>query len=238
VIASAAGEKGTCLLDLDMQSGAAGSLLDLNRISRVEDLIADPSRLDVEMLETLTVRHQSGLRVLTAPRTPQPLEVLDAEGVSQLLRVAKEGNAFTVVDLPMAVTSWTAPVLRAADVIYMVVELSVPIAHRVRRFLDLLQQEGMSRLPLKLVVNRQNSGTKPGRDIAAGKFAKAVGRDIDYAIPNDYDLIALSHSQGRAAVELKPKSAFGKALSVMLSKDLGVDLSPKNTRGLFSFNRR
>lgn len=238
VLTSPSKKDGACLIDLDIQFGAVGSLLDLSRSSRVEDFITDPSRLDTEMLETLTVPHKSGLRVLTAPRFPIPLDALNEAGVSHLLNVAKKKFAFTVVDLPMTVSSWTAPVLQSADVIYLVLELSVPAAHRTRRFLELLQSEGMSRLPIKIVANRQGSKTDAGVEVTLNKFAKAVGRSIDYSIPNDFSLISLSHGQGRAAVEIKPKSKFSKNLRHMLSKELGDDLFSEKARGRFSFGRR
>lgn len=237
-LSSLSKKDGVCLIDLDIQFGAAGSLLDLSRSSRIEDFISDPSRLDGEMLETLTVSHKSGLRVLTTPRFPMPLDALDEEGVSHLLYVAKRKYAFTVVDLPMTVTSWTAPVLQSADVIYLVLELSVPSAHRTRRFLELLQNEGISRLPIKIVANRQGSKKDAGVEVTLSKFAKAVGRSVDYTIPNDFSLISLSHGQGRAAVELKPKSKFSKDLKQMLSKELGDNLFGEKERGRFSFGRR
>ena len=88
-LTSSSGKDRTCLIDLDSQFGAAGSLLDLSRSSRVEDFIAGPSRLDGEMLKTLAVSHKSGLRVLTAPRYPLPLDALNKDGVLHLCNVAK-----------------------------------------------------------------------------------------------------------------------------------------------------
>ena len=120
----------------------------------------------------------------------------------------------------------------------MVVELSVPAVQRTRKFVELLQQEGMTRLPLKIVANRQRPGFSSGNDVSVSKFAKAIGRDVDHVIPNDFKLISNSHSQGRAAIELKPKSGFSKALQAMLSKDLGELSFARRPRGLRNFGRK
>jgi len=149
-----------------------------------------------------------------------------------LIEVSKDRFAYTVVDLPMTITSWTAAVLRSVDVIYVVVELSVPSVQKTRKFLDLLQQEGMARLPIRIVVNRYRSGLSSGYDVSVSKFAKAIGREIDHVIPNDFKLISNSHGQGRPAIELKPKSGFSKALQAMLSKDLGETSVARRPGGL------
>jgi pilus assembly protein CpaE len=99
-LARVADGKRTCLLDLDIQFGNAASLLDLPSASPVQEFIDDPNRLDESMLESMMLRHQTGLQVLTAPRTLLPLTAYGADGIRSLVDIARRNFSFVVVDLP------------------------------------------------------------------------------------------------------------------------------------------
>jgi len=206
------------LLDFDIQFGDAADHLDLPMFSRIEDILDDSGRLDAAMLEAMMIRHSSGIRVLTGPRIPLPLTALTSKTVSDIVRVAKSCFNYTVVDLPAVLEPWTDAVLRASDVIYVVCPPTVPAVHRLSKLLDLLKEERLYDMPLRLVINRHQSLWN-GTTLTPGQIAKAIDRDIDHFIPNDYKLIASSQNQGRAAVQIKPDSRFAKAINDMLSAD-------------------
>ncbi len=229
--------KPTCLLDFDIQFGNAASLLDLPSTSPIQEFIDDPTRLDVGMLESMMLRHQSGLQVLTAPRALLPLNAYASDGLRTMIDVAKQHFGFIVFDLPVALAPWTDSVLKTATVIYLVTSMSVPSAHRLIKFLDLLHEEGVRELPMKIVANRHHKSGNRGSDISVAQFEKATGRKVDFLIPNDYSLISMSHGQGKPAIRLKPNSPFTVALTEMLGADLGKDVFTKPKRSFFSFRR-
>ena len=230
--------KKVALLDLDVQFGNAASLLDLQTLSPVQEFIDDPVRLDDQMLESMMLPHATGLHVLTAPRALLPFTAYGAEGIKAMLDLAKRRYGFVVLDLPVALAPWTDTVLRSASVIYLVAGLSVPSAHRVMKFLDLLREEDITNLPLKLVANRYQTGNRKGSDVTVAQFEKATGKKVDFLIPNDYSLISMSHGQGKPAERLEPNSGFTAAVREMLAADLGSDLFAKPRRKFFSFGRK
>jgi len=229
--------KPTGLIDLDIQFGNAASLLDLPSASPMQEFIDDPTRLDESMLDSMMLRHQTGLQVLTAPRSLLPMSAYHADGIRSLVELAKRQFGFVVVDLPVALAPWTDSVLKASSVIYLVTSMSVPSAHRLIKFLDLLHEEGVRELPLKIVANRYHKSTARGNDITVAQFEKATGHKVDYFIPNDYSLISMSHGQGKPAIRLKPNSPFTVALTEMLGADLGKEIFTQPKRGFFSFAR-
>jgi len=221
MLSSMSSTSDTCLLDLDMQYGNAASLLDLPTTSPIQELIAEPDRLDREMLERMMVKHAGdSVRVLTAPSLPLPLNALQASGVTTLLQTARRAYKYVVVDLPVALASWTDAVLKEATVIYVVCPPTVAAVHRFAQLRRLLQHEELTGLPIKIVLNRHQTPKRNG-DISSSQFSKSVGRHVAHTIPNDYALISLSHNQGKAAVQLKPRGAFSDALFNMLRADLG-----------------
>ena len=80
-------------------------------------------------------------------------------------------------------------------------------------------------------------GNRKGSDVTVSQFERATGKKVDYLIPNDYSLIAMSHGQGKPAVRLDPNGPFTAALREMLAADLGKNLFVKTKRSLFSFGR-
>jgi pilus assembly protein CpaE len=235
-LAKMAPEKQTCLLDLDIQFGNAANLLDLPTASPVQEFIDDPNRLDESLLESMMLRHQTGLQVFTAPRALLPLTAYGPEGIHSLVDVARHRFGNVIIDLPVALAPWTDSVLKAATVIYLVASSSIPSAHRLVKFFDLLNEEGVRDLPIKLVINRHNRSSNRANDITVAQFEQATARKVDYTIPNDYSLISMSHGQGRPAVRLKPNSPFTVALMDMLGAELGNE-TMKRKKSFFSFGR-
>ncbi|MBN9587527.1 MAG: hypothetical protein BGN85_10915 [Alphaproteobacteria bacterium 64-11] len=220
----------TCLLDLDIQFGSSANFLDLSRVSPILEFLEDPGRIDPELLEGMLVQHPSGLRVLTSPGLPVPLAALASSGVADLLRVAKSRYRNIVVDLPVALAPWTDTLLRSATVIYLVTPVTVPAAHRVRKFFDLLRSEGLAHLPVKVVVNRFDLPLKSPVDISPSQFSEAIGRSLHHMIPDDYRLISLSQDQGTPAVRMKAKSRFSIAIEQMIDIDVMGRKSTRNAR--------
>ena len=236
-LAKEAKSAGTCLLDFDIQFGSAATLLDLAAASPIQDVIDDPQRLDARMLESMMLRHSSGARVLTAPRTLLPFHAYGAEAVPAIVETATQEFGFVVLDLPVALAGWTDTVLRSADVIYLVTSLTIPSAHRLIKFLELLHEEGMTQLPLRLVANRYQRGHNRGNDVTLSQFERSTGKKADFLIPNDYSLISMSHGQGKPAVLVKPHSPFSLSLMKMLSADLGERTFGRPSQRWFSFGR-
>ena len=58
----------TCLIDLDLISGSCADYLDLKANWQIDELIANPARLDSHMLDTMTATHTTGIAVLSAHR--------------------------------------------------------------------------------------------------------------------------------------------------------------------------
>jgi pilus assembly protein CpaE len=209
-----------CLLDLDVQYGNAGNLLDIRKASPVEVLIDEPARLDRDMLESMMIKHDNGVQVLTSPELPFALSSYRSDMVANLIQLARRRYSMVVVDLPVALAPWTDVVLREASVVYLICTPNVASVHRVVQFLRLMDRENLGNLPFRIVLNRHHDRGE-GADVSESQFAKAIGRSVDYRISNDYGLISLSHNQGRPAISLKPNSRFSRQLTAMLAAELG-----------------
>jgi pilus assembly protein CpaE len=149
--------KRVCLVDLDLQFGDLASMLDLASRQHIGEIIQEPQRLDATLLHSMAARHASGPYLIPAPPELLPLDTLKPEVIGSLVDLARDEFDYLVLDLPLAIAAWTQTVLARLDLLILVAQLTVPTIRQTRRFLDLLNDEGMFGLPAMLVLNRHSA---------------------------------------------------------------------------------
>lgn len=223
-----------CFIDLDLQFGGAEMQLDLTSHSPILETIESPERIDSEMLEAMMVRHPTGLHVLTAPKTPVPMEAIDSAYVERILRLARRRYEYVVVDLPQSLTSWTDTVLKMSSNIFAVAQMTVPAIRQMRRLFDALEQEGLYSLPIHVIINRYGGLRRFADDrVGLAQAEKALERKVDFTVPNDFRLISEALDQGRPAALLRPRSKFAQKIQNMMdtvSTQEGAK-SPRSEKG-------
>lgn len=211
------------LVDLDIQFGSAALALDLKPSLTVGHLMDNADRLDSELLQSVAMKHASGLEVVAAPSDMLPIESVTTDFVDQLLRTASLSYDVVLADLPMVWTEWTVRVLQRADAIVMVTNLSVPGIFQARRQLDVLDANGL--MPkLQLVANRVQHGLFSGK-VNLGDTEAALGRRIEHTVANDYPAMSAANDEGRTLKEVRGKGRIVKdiqQMSVRLSETLSA----------------
>ena len=208
------------LVDLDVQLGNAGSLLDLadrGGMLALAQLGPDP---DAQAVRHAMVRHPSGLNVLTAPATAIPFEAFDIKRISCIFDALSAENDVVFVDLPPALINWLDPLLLRAERLLMVTDLAVPSIVRARRIISLLT-ESRPTLPVDVVVAHEKKPFRAGqihRDAEA-----ALGHPLRHWLPGEAKLARQSLDRGEPLVQLAPRCGWSKAVRGMAS-DLHVSM--------------
>ena len=197
-----------CLLDLDLQFGNAAFQLGLQPSLTFADLREAGARLDGDLLRAMTTAHSSGLRVLAAPPDMMPLDSVSSEQLIEILEIAKREFGTVLVDLPSNWTNWSLSVLAQSDLVLLLTELSVTGLQRARRQLELIREQDLHTLDLRLVVNRFEKGIL--KTIRPADVQKALGREIDYTIANDTPVMRVAAERGVAIAEIKRKSSVSR----------------------------
>ena len=212
--ASEEGQRGSecCLVDLDLQFGDAAFQLGLQPALTVADVIAGRGRVDGEMLRSIATVHPSGLHVIGAPPEILPLEALDSDPLMAFLDEAKAEFGTVFVDLPTNWTNWSLSLLASADLVLMVTQLSIPSLHRARRQLDLVVQH-LGGVRIQLVVNRFEK--KLFGKIGADDVARVLGRDADYLVANDYEVVSEAIGRGVPVSEVRRKGGVTRDLEAL-----------------------
>ena len=211
-------QRSVCLIDLDLKSGGIARLMGLTPQSGLQELVQDPHRLDRVGVESMLVRHNTGVHVLTAPRMSTSLNGLKPSAAAELIRAASSRFTYVVVDMPMAMTPWTDAVLKAAKLVYLVTPLTDQAAHRTAKLLHLMEQQDLDQLPVKIVA--ASCGNGGGGAVTTKQFANTIGREVDHTLPDDSELVLRSRRLGVPAAELSPNGELPQAIAKMLAEDL------------------
>jgi pilus assembly protein CpaE len=108
--------------------------------------------------------------------------------------------------------------------VLLVTELTVAGLHRARRQLDLLQEQGIDNVELRVVVNRFEKSLF--RTVKPIDVQKVLGREVAYTVANDQPLIDAAIDRGVLIDEIKRKSALSRDLDALdngLAAALGLE---------------
>jgi pilus assembly protein CpaE len=202
-----------CLLDLDLQFGNAAFQLGLRPSLTFFELIEAGTRLDGELLRATTTPHPSGLKVIAAPKSLMPLDAVSSEQLIEIVEIAKREFGTVFVDLPASWTNWSLSLLAQSDLVLLITELSVSGLHRARRQLDLLREQDLTSVDLRLVVNRFEKGLL--KTVKQGDVHNALGRNVSYTIANEPAVMQPAIERGVPISEIKRKSAVGRDIDML-----------------------
>jgi Flp pilus assembly CpaE family ATPase len=219
-------ERGVCLLDLDLQFGAAHLHLDLEQQSNLMDIINTPARLDARMLEGMMIEAVSGLRVLTAPIASVPLDALTPFLADAIITLACQRYRHVIIDMPLALSHWTGAVLRRADHVFLVTQVNVTALRSAKRLIDTLKDDRATICDITVIANRFGDSAKSSR-LSLSQASKALNRPVEVVVPSDYPLVIESLDQGVPAVRLRPGSRFARAMTEALNAIIGTEFNQK-----------
>jgi pilus assembly protein CpaE len=197
------------LLDLDLQFGSVGSMLDLPEQDTLAQLAISGVLPDDTLLEQSMLTHASGLHVLSAPTTLVPPDALQTEQVAAMIETLSQRYDYVVVDLPHSLVSGVEPVIARADLALLVTDTSVPAIRQSRRIIDFLTTDHLS-LSVRVVVSRDRKPIFPSNTLR--EAAKALGHGFWHWLPADHGKARSAADQGR------PLNAVGGALGRSIEK--------------------
>jgi len=213
------------IVDMDLQLGEVALALNLTSHFSVLDALRNEERLDSDFLSSLLVRHNSGLTVLTSPESYTAFSPLSS-GVKQLFTLLRRQFAFVVVDAGTASGPAEETLLDLAETVYLVTEASIPALRNARRLLSYMASR--DRNPhVEVIVNRFNGKEF---EIDANNTTKALGRPVDWKIPNDFPSVRTAENTG---VPLAMKdSPISRVMNKMAISTCGKPLPEKKSKSL------
>ena len=214
------------LVDLDVQFGSVGALLDLAEQDALHQMALDGTIPDAAFLSHVMSVLPNGMKVLAAPSKFMPLDSLQPQQIAAILDTLRQSNDFVVVDLPHALGAWIEPVLRRADELIIVSDTSVPSVRHCRRLIEFFTADNPN-LKVRIVINHEKrslfqSGVQK-------EIQKALNRKLDHWLPHDPRAAKACADRGKPLSSVAPRSQLAKAISRLARQTITEFPAPIHT---------
>lgn len=201
--------KSVGLIDMKLETGDLAALLDLKPTHTLADLSKNADRLDEVLFQRALVSHPSGVQLLAAPKNLADVNLVTAEGVRQVLGLARATFPIVIADMDHSFGEEQLQVLRQADVILMALRLDFTSLKNVSRFLDHLDGLGIRRDRVRLIGNRYGQP----KEVPIAKMEEALKSKLFHVIPDDPKTVNRANNNGVPVVLDAPSSSFSKGIA-------------------------
>ena len=204
------------LIDASLQLGICNLMLDIVPHATLTDAVREKERLDETLLRRLTAKHECGLHLLAAPKDAVEAAEIGDAGFARVLNVARRVFDYIVVDTFPILDGMVLSLLDVSDLVYVVLQGTVPTLVGAARFLSVLDAVGLPRERQRLVLNR-NYASFMG-NLSPTDIQQRLGRPLDYVFPYQKRLLA-SMNTGRPYILNSMRFfGFGKEMSALVDE--------------------
>jgi pilus assembly protein CpaE len=191
----------TLLVDLDTQYGSVASYLGLNSQFTIANVLAEPDRLDAELVRSTAVPYKEHFEVLLTPAAARPFETVPMqwENLCPVIEACKKAYTFTIVDAPRLPSHIAIDLAAASTIVFVVFEQDVEDLRVARAMIRTLREHGMGEDQVCALANRWSSGL--GR-ISTNEARTALGACPMVRIRNDFRNAINSINSGQPLSEV------------------------------------
>lgn len=165
-------ERRICAIDLDFQTSHLCDYLDIEPRLQIQEISANPERLDAQLFEIFISRHSSGLDVFAAPRSKFNICDLSDAALDALFDMISSRYDLMLIDLPVTAFSWTADVVANCDAVLVTGINTISCLRQISETLSAVQFHRSHAGPVAVVINRSERRVLGG--VARGKHVQSV----------------------------------------------------------------
>jgi pilus assembly protein CpaE len=169
-------------------------------------------------------RHREGLSIIAQDARIGEIAAVTPERLPLLYEALKHNYQYVIVDGFRSFSDHAVTVMDLADQIILPITQDVPSIRSAKRALHLFERLGYPQSKLKFVLNRYH---KKGM-ISLETIESVLGYDIEFFIPNHFQFVSQSISDGLMFKELNPIHKVTQAVFDMSLNLVGhSELIPK-----------
>jgi pilus assembly protein CpaE len=216
----------TLLMDLDLQQGEMGLLLNMEPRFSLLDLLRNYEDTVAEMLASTIEHHEpSGIDLLSAPLNAsafqsEEVERVDADLLRTVLAFLRKHYDYIVMDQPRSFSPELKPVLDEVDEKFLIITPDLQALRNLARTLP-RDGEGLRTpgpVPTRLVVNRY----PPNHIISLRQIRETVGLDVYHVLAADFASLSRAVRAGTPAV-LDDRSEYARDVRKLAARIIGDD---------------
>ncbi|GAC1337753.1 MAG: response regulator [Candidatus Dormibacteria bacterium] len=202
------------LVDLDLQFGDIGVLLNLDYSRSITDLVESADNLDAESLNDVLASGPGGVRVLLAPISPELADLVNADLVRAVMAELRRSFDFVVVDTSAHLGEVTLEVIESAQRVIVVTALTIPAIKDAKLTLKVLESLNVDSDSVVLVVNRSDAHSDVNRE----RIEQNLRCPIAAQLPFDPKVLSDAVNRGTPFVTSQPESEISQAIRELVSR--------------------
>ena len=193
VVAATELNKKVVLVDGSFQFGDVAVLLNLNpKDKSMFELVSNlEAGGDTDAVDTYTVTHSSGVRVILAPPSPEMADAITSAGVKRVVEALRQRYDLVVIDCAAWFNDATLGILDLADIVLVVLTLEITSIKNIRLFLEVAEKLGYED-KIRLVLNRADTTL----GIRVADVEHSIGRKVDHTIVSDGRAVVYALNRG------------------------------------------
>jgi pilus assembly protein CpaE len=193
--------KSVAMVDLNIQNSDLTLFLDLPTSGGLRDLSQDLSRLDETILESVLMKHKSGIDLLPSGYDSQNGMSPVSGCVAHTLDLMQSLYELVFVDCGHTLDT-TKEALDFSSTIILVTTLNVPAIRRTKQLLDVFRDAHYGSDKVMLVINRYS----PRDEELLRNTEDTLKQKVDGLIPNDYVSTNRAMNDGQPLSILAPRA--------------------------------
>jgi pilus assembly protein CpaE len=228
------------LVDLGRPFPDVGNFLDQSPSHTIFDLFQNLSNLDQAFLQRIMQPYEGRLAILHGCSDIKEQDFLDSESMAKVFAQLKGLYKWIIVDLSHWLDGFFMQVIREADQVLLLTELSIPDLKNLKKLWPVLQEVAPGREKLKVVINRHQKGT----DLQLSDLEQVIQRPVFDLLPWDFPSLSEAITKGVPLATIAPRSKICRSLyrlaqrlkedSREVAEEATVSPAPRRLLRLFS----
>jgi len=202
------------LIDLDLQFGDVGVMLNLDHSRSITELVDGPSGIDEESLREVLANGPAGVKVLLAPISPELADLVTAEHIRALMAELRRTFDFVVVDSSSHLTEFNLEVIELSQRVLVITALTIPAIKDAKLTLKVLESLSVDAETTMLVVNRVDGYA----DFNQESIEQSLRTPVAVQIPHDPRVIGDAITNGRPFVTANREAEVSRAVRELVTK--------------------
>jgi pilus assembly protein CpaE len=202
------------LVDLDLQFGDVGVLLNLDHSRSITDLTDAPGHVDPEFVQDVLASGPEGVKVLLAPISPELADLVTAEHLRTIMEELRRSFDFIVVDTASHLTELNLEMIEQASKVIVMSALTIPAIKDTKLTLKVLDSLSVDPERILLLLNRSDAHS----DFNKEAVEQNLRFPISLQLPHDPKIVAASVNRGAPFVSTNPEVEISRAVRELVSR--------------------
>src|SRR5216684_6928005 len=202
------------LVDLDLQFGDIGVLLNLDHSQGITDLVENIEHMDPDFIREVMVEGPFGVKVLLSPISPELADLVTVDHIRKIFAEMRKIFDFIIVDSGTHLGELNLEVLDHADRIVVVTSLSIPAIKDTKLALKIFDSLSVSPDRVILLLNKSDAHSEFNKESVEANLRFPITAQI----PNDAKLVINSINRGNPFVTTHPESEISQRIRELVGK--------------------